>query len=209
VQNALGADIIMAFDECPPGDAPREYHATALERTLRWADLCVAAHARADDQSLFGIVQGGTDLDLRGRCAEQLIKLDLPGYAIGGLAVGEGFEGMKTVLRAVTPALPEHKPRYLMGVGFRGHRGGRLARGGHVRLRDAHAQRPQRVRVTARRDPAAQQRVPARRGPDRRRGATVTRVARSEEVRSGTFFSRARCLAPSSFRCIIFGSTNA
>jgi queuine tRNA-ribosyltransferase len=118
VQNALGADIIMAFDECPPGDAPREYQVQALERTLRWAELCVAAHARPDDQSLFGIVQGGTDLNLRARCAERLIAMDFPGYAIGGLAVGEGFEGMKSVLAATTPALPEHKPRYLMGVGF-------------------------------------------------------------------------------------------
>ena len=118
VQNALGADIIMAFDECPPGDAPREYQVRALERTLRWAELCVEAHARPGDQSLFGIVQGGTDLELRGRCAERLIALDLPGYAIGGLAVGEGFEAMKTVLAGVTPMLPSGKPRYLMGVGF-------------------------------------------------------------------------------------------
>jgi queuine tRNA-ribosyltransferase len=118
VQNALGADIIMAFDECPPGDAPRAYHVQALERTLRWAELCVAAHARPNDQSLFGIVQGGTDLELRSRCAERLIELNFPGYAVGGLAVGEGFEGMKKVLAAVTPQLPEHKPRYLMGVGF-------------------------------------------------------------------------------------------
>jgi queuine tRNA-ribosyltransferase len=118
VQNALGADIIMAFDECPPGDAPREYHAEALHRTLRWAELCVEAHARANDQSLFGIVQGGTDLEMRAHCAEKLISLDFPGYAIGGLAVGEGFDNMKKVLAATTPMLPEHKPRYLMGVGF-------------------------------------------------------------------------------------------
>ena len=118
VQNALGADIIMAFDECPPGDAPRAYHVEALDRTLRWAELCVAAHGRPGDQSLFGIIQGGTDLDLRGRCAERLMELDFPGYAIGGLAVGEGFEAMKAVLAAVAPMLPPGKPRYLMGVGF-------------------------------------------------------------------------------------------
>jgi queuine tRNA-ribosyltransferase len=118
VQNALGADIIMAFDECPPGDAPRAYHAEALERTLRWAEQCVAAHARPDDQSLFGIVQGGVDLEFRARCAERLIELNFPGYAIGGLAVGEGFEAMKAVLAGVTPMLPSDKPRYLMGVGF-------------------------------------------------------------------------------------------
>jgi queuine tRNA-ribosyltransferase len=118
VQNALGADIIIAFDECPPGDAPREYHVQAVERTLRWAEMCVTAHGRPDEQSLFGIVQGGTDLALRAKCAEKLIALDLPGYAIGGLAVGEGFEGMKSVLGGTTPILPENKPRYLMGVGF-------------------------------------------------------------------------------------------
>jgi queuine tRNA-ribosyltransferase len=118
VQNALGADIIMAFDECPSGKAPPEYHKIAVERTMRWAEECVAAHARPKDQSLFGIVQGGTDEALRQRSAEHLIGLDLPGYALGGMAVGEGFEAMKTVLRVATPMLPEHKPRYLMGVGF-------------------------------------------------------------------------------------------
>jgi queuine tRNA-ribosyltransferase len=118
VQNALGADIIMMFDECPRADAPIEYHREAVERTLRWADLCVAAHARPGDQSLFGIVQGGTDPDLRARCAEKLLALDLPGYAVGGLAVGEGFEAMVRVLNATAPLLPSHKPRYLMGVGF-------------------------------------------------------------------------------------------
>ncbi len=118
VQNALGADIIMMFDECPPGDAPREYQVEALERTLRWAKQCVEAHKRPGEQSLFGIVQGGVDLELRAKCAEELIKLDLPGYALGGLAVGEGFEGTRSVLNATTPLLPDHKPRYLMGVGF-------------------------------------------------------------------------------------------
>src|SRR5580658_2063785 len=118
VQNALGADIIMAFDECPPAEAPALYHREAVERTVRWAEQCLAAHGRAKDQSLFGIVQGGTDLDLRARCAEKLIAMDFPGYAVGGLAVGEGFEAMKTVLAAVTPGLPEDRPRYLMGVGF-------------------------------------------------------------------------------------------
>ena len=118
IQNQLGADIIMAFDECPAADAPREYHLTAVERTLRWAEECVAAHQRPDDQSLFGIVQGGTDPALRERCARELTALDLPGYALGGLAVGEGFDAMKAVLNEATPMLPESKPRYLMGVGF-------------------------------------------------------------------------------------------
>lgn len=118
VQNALGADIIMAFDECPAADSLAEYHRQAVERTIRWAEQCLAAHGRANDQSLFGIVQGGTNLDLRAFCAEKLIALGFPGYAVGGLAVGEGFDAMKTVLTAVTPMLPTNKPRYLMGVGF-------------------------------------------------------------------------------------------
>ncbi|MDB5302635.1 MAG: queuine tRNA-ribosyltransferase [Phycisphaerales bacterium] len=118
VQNALGADIIMAFDECPPANAPAHYQQQAVERTLRWARLCRQAHARPRDQSLFAIVQGGTDLGLRERCAAELIAMDFPGYAVGGLAVGEGFEAMKSVLESVTPMLPEGKPRYLMGVGF-------------------------------------------------------------------------------------------
>jgi queuine tRNA-ribosyltransferase len=118
VQNDLGADIIMAFDQCAPGDAPIEIHRVAVERTLRWAEECLSAHGRAGDQSLFGIVQGGVDLDLRIHCAERLVDLNFPGYAIGGLAVGEGFEAMVRVLKHVTPALPVDKPRYLMGVGF-------------------------------------------------------------------------------------------
>ena len=118
VQNALGADIIMAFDECPAADAPMAYHQIAVERTLRWARLCIEAHARPNDQSLFAIVQGGTDQGLRERCAAELIAMDFPGYAIGGLAVGEGFEAMKAVLAQTAPLLPVNKPRYLMGVGF-------------------------------------------------------------------------------------------
>mgnify|MGYP000381769730 CR=1 FL=1 len=118
VQNDLGADIIMAFDECPDPNKPREYQLKAVDRTLRWAELCVDAHARKDDQGLFGIVQGGVDLELRAYCASKLIAMDFPGYAIGGLAVGEGFDAMKLVLSAVAPMLPADKPRYLMGVGF-------------------------------------------------------------------------------------------
>jgi queuine tRNA-ribosyltransferase len=118
VQNDLGADIIMAFDECPDPNKPCEYQKLAVERTLHWAELCIEAHARTDQQALFGIVQGGIDESLRMSCAERLMAMDFPGYAIGGLAVGEGFEAMKRVLALVAPALPEHKPRYLMGVGF-------------------------------------------------------------------------------------------
>lgn len=118
VQNKLGADIIMMFDECPPGDAPPAYQQQAVARTLHWARQCVKAHARADEQGLFGIVQGGGDLDLRAKCAAELIDLDLPGYALGGLAVGEGFGTMLKVLDHTTVLLPAEKPRYLMGVGF-------------------------------------------------------------------------------------------
>src|SRR5690606_37199900 len=89
-----------------------------VERTLRWAGQCMDAHARPEDQGLFGIVQGGGELDLREMCAKRLIEMDLPGYAVGGLAVGEGFETMLRVLGHTTPLLPENKPRYLMGVGF-------------------------------------------------------------------------------------------
>jgi queuine tRNA-ribosyltransferase len=118
VQNDLGADIIMAFDECPPATASPEEHQRAVLRTLHWAELCVAAHGRAHEQGLFGIVQGGVDLQLRHECARELSAMNFAGYAIGGLAVGEGFEGMKAVLDEIAPALPADKPRYLMGVGF-------------------------------------------------------------------------------------------
>ncbi len=118
IQNDLGADIIMAFDECPDPNKPSEYQQLAVDRTLRWADQCLQAHARPNDQSLFGIVQGGTNQALRENCAAKLIDMNFPGYAIGGLAVGEGFEAMKQVLAYTTPILPPDKPRYLMGVGF-------------------------------------------------------------------------------------------
>jgi len=118
VQNDLGADIIMAFDECPPALAPPDHQRRAVDRTLRWAEQCKESHARSQDQALFGIVQGGTDLVLRAECARALIAMDFPGYAVGGLAVGEGFEATRAVLESVTPTLPAHKPRYLMGVGF-------------------------------------------------------------------------------------------
>ena len=118
VQNALGADIIMAFDQCPPADAPAEEHLRAVERTVRWAKECIDTHQRPDQQALFGIVQGGTDLNLRRQCAQSLVELNLPGYAMGGLAVGEGFESMVRVLDEICPILPADRPRYLMGVGF-------------------------------------------------------------------------------------------
>ncbi len=117
IQNALGADIIMAFDECPPYPADYDYCKQSLERTTRWAERCVAAHARPQDQALFGIVQGGMYAELRKQSAEQLTSMDFPGYAIGGLSVGEPKPIMYDVLENTVPLLPKHKPRYLMGVG--------------------------------------------------------------------------------------------
>ena len=116
IQNKLGADIIMAFDECPPLPADRETVTTAVERTIRWAGQCKEAHA-GDDQALFGIVQGGLDLDLRGHCAEALIEIGFDGYAIGGLSVGESRDEMLGLLGPVAACLPADRPRYLMGVG--------------------------------------------------------------------------------------------
>lgn len=115
IQENLGADIIMAFDECPP-PLDRAYNEIALRRTHAWAERCVAAKTRAD-QALFGIVQGGVFADLRAESARFLTGLDLPGYAIGGLAVGESKPEMHAALDVVEPHLPAHKPRYLMGVG--------------------------------------------------------------------------------------------
>lgn len=117
VQNALGADIIMAFDECPPYPAEREYVQASLERTTRWAERCLKAHRRPQDQALFGIVQGGMYKDLREQSAKQLVAMDFPGYAVGGLSVGEPKELMYEILSHTTPLLPADKPRYLMGVG--------------------------------------------------------------------------------------------
>jgi len=117
IENDLGADIIMAFDECPPYPADRQYLKDSLERTTRWAKRCIAAHQRPDEQALFGIIQGGMDKELRRQSAEELLELDFPGYAVGGLSVGEPKDIMNEVLEYTTPLMPKHKPRYLMGVG--------------------------------------------------------------------------------------------
>ena len=107
----------MCLDECPPADTPRRtYCATPFARTIRWAERCRAAHRRTD-QALFAIVQGGTDLELRGRCAAALTALDFPGYALGGFSVGETPEQMVAALDPTAALLPADKPRYLMGVG--------------------------------------------------------------------------------------------
>lgn len=144
VQNALGADVVMALDDCPPSVDPRTMNQTRLriqaqrkkadwekagydhdvrlreanERTVRWLERCRASHRRPDEQALFGIVQGGVDLDRRTHSAQQVCNVELPGYAIGGVAVGEGFEEILRVVDHTAPLLPEQKPRYLMGVGY-------------------------------------------------------------------------------------------
>ncbi|MCH7663257.1 MAG: tRNA guanosine(34) transglycosylase Tgt [Chloroflexi bacterium] len=115
MQENLGADIIMAFDECPEPHE-RAYNEEALTRTHSWAERCLAAKTRGD-QALFGIVQGGIFPDLRAQSAEFITSLDFPGNAIGGLSVGESKADMHTILDVVTPILPSDKPRYLMGVG--------------------------------------------------------------------------------------------
>jgi queuine tRNA-ribosyltransferase len=118
IQNALGADVIMAFDECTPFPADEALAATGVRRTLDWIQRCLRAHARPGDQALFGIVQGSVYPRLRERCAAGLVPLDLPGYAIGGVSVGEGHELLCRVTEHAAPLLPEDKPRYLMGVGL-------------------------------------------------------------------------------------------
>jgi len=143
VQNLLGADIIMAFDDCPPSVDPAHEsgakqrlrawaggvrkaeqmdHGARLDlanrRTIAWLERCVSSHSRAHDQGLFGIVQGGTDLERRTASAAQVTRFDLPGFAIGGVAVGEGPEDIGRVVEHTAPLLPEDKPRYLMGVGY-------------------------------------------------------------------------------------------
>ena len=138
VQNKIGADIIMAFDDCPPALRPEKDPADpqlsrkrrskpedhrkrleeAIDRTARWLARCIAAHARKDEQGLFGIVQGGTDLELRRRSVEQICSFDLPGFAIGGVAVGESPDEIHRTVAEVAPMLPDAKPRYLMGVGY-------------------------------------------------------------------------------------------
>ncbi|ELR96309.1 tRNA guanosine(34) transglycosylase Tgt [Gloeocapsa sp. PCC 73106] len=117
IQNILGADVIMAFDECPPASATREEIKAATERTYRWLKRCVQAHQRPQEQALFPIVQGGVYLDLRSQAAQELVELDLPGYAIGGVSVGETPELIHQIVAHTAPLLPQDKPRYLMGVG--------------------------------------------------------------------------------------------
>lgn len=117
IQNNLGSDIIMSFDECPQFYQPYEYVKASVERTSRWAERGLNAHQRSQDQGLFGIVQGAGHKDLRTQSAQDLTSMDFAGFSIGGLAVGETHREMNAVLDFTTPLLPENKPRYLMGVG--------------------------------------------------------------------------------------------
>ncbi len=117
IEESLGADIIMAFDECVEYPASYEYTKNSMERTTRWAKRCKEAHLKTDKQGLFGIIQGGFYKDLRTQSAKDLIELDFPGYAIGGISVGEPKEEFLDILRYTAPLMPENKPRYLMGVG--------------------------------------------------------------------------------------------
>ena len=140
IQHALGSDIIMVLDQCPPSKAPRDEQVKAVDRTLRWAEECKNIHQVLCEKNvakvakvakvcngnlslvplaplLFGIIQGGLERDLREKCAQELIAMNFDGYAIGGLAVGESEEEMLQVLDVVCPLLPKDKPRYLMGVG--------------------------------------------------------------------------------------------
>ena len=117
IQNDLGSDIMMAFDECGPYPASYEYTEDSMKRTLRWLKRCKDYHKNTDKQNLFGIIQGGMYKDLREYSAKNTIDFDLPGYAIGGLSVGEPRDLMIDLLDFTTDFMPENKPRYLMGVG--------------------------------------------------------------------------------------------
>ncbi len=117
IQNDLGADIIMAFDECCPYPAEYSYADRSQARTTRWLDRCIESHKRPDEQALFGIIQGSMYPDLRKKSAEAITARDLPGYAIGGISVGEPKELFLQMIDCTVPLMPEDKPRYLMGVG--------------------------------------------------------------------------------------------
>lgn len=117
IQNKLGADIIMSFDECAPYPCTHDYMKHSVERTLRWAKRGQNAHQKSDQQALFGIVQGGEFADLREMCAKALVEMDFPGYSIGGTSVGEPKDIMYKMIDDAVKWLPDNKPRYLMGVG--------------------------------------------------------------------------------------------
>jgi queuine tRNA-ribosyltransferase len=117
IQNSLGSDIMMAFDECPPYPCEYDYAKKSMNITARWAERCLKAHKNTERQALFGIIQGSVFKDLRRESARQITSLDFPGYAVGGLSVGEPKDIMYEMLEEVVPLMPADKPRYLMGVG--------------------------------------------------------------------------------------------
>lgn len=117
IQRAIGADMVMAFDECPPGDAPRPKIEEAVRRTAAWSKRCLAVPLK-EHQTLIPIIQGGTDRELRRRSAESLAEIGFGAYAIGGLSVGEERAAMLDTVEFTAPLLPENRPRYLMGVGL-------------------------------------------------------------------------------------------
>jgi queuine tRNA-ribosyltransferase len=117
IQRRLGADIVMAFDECVDHRMPAKYMSDSLDRTYRWLKRCAAAPLQ-EHQHLFGIIQGGMELDLRSKAVRQVTSLNLPGYAIGGVSVGEGHEAMVRIVRHTAPLMPSDQVRYLMGVGL-------------------------------------------------------------------------------------------
>ncbi len=120
IQNSLGSDIMMSFDECPPYPATKEYMEKSVERTIRWAKRGFEHHKNKDTQGLFGIIQGGIYPDIRKHCCEELTKIDFDGFSIGGVSVGEPKEEQNLAIEYTIPYLPENKPRYLMGVGSPG-----------------------------------------------------------------------------------------
>ena len=117
IQRRLGADIVMAFDECVDHRMPPKYMSESLDRTYRWLKRCAAAPLQ-EHQHLFGIIQGGMELDLRAKAVRQVTSLNLPGYAIGGVSVGEGHDAMVRIVRHTAPLMPSDQVRYLMGVGL-------------------------------------------------------------------------------------------
>ena len=118
IQNQIGADIMMALDDVVSSTTTGPRVEEAMHRTIRWIDRCIKAHKRVGEQHLFGIVQGGLDDKLRDKCIEELIKRDLPGYAIGGLSGGESKDSFWRIVDQCCQKLPKNKPRYLMGVGY-------------------------------------------------------------------------------------------
>lgn len=117
IQNALGADIIMAFDECPAGGASYEYVKISCHRTYEWAKRSLNSHKKKDEQAIFGIFQGGIYSDLREESLRQITSLPFDGFAIGGLAVGENKEDSHRIVSEIVPQMPENMPRYAMGIG--------------------------------------------------------------------------------------------